>query len=360
MPRRRIRRRERDQDMAGLTRRQVLAGGAAIAGPTVLPAGAAAALLPRAGAQEAKFFRIATGPTDTGYFAIGTLLGNVVSSPPGARDCDRGGNCGVPGLIAVTQTTPGAVANVEAIREARVESALCQADIAYWAFHGTGPYRKDGAVRNLRAIANLYPEALHIVVRRDAKITELRHLRSKAVSLGDKNSSTLVTARAVLQAAGIPERSVKAQFLNAQAAADALREGKIDAMFEMSGLPSPVIRDLAERAEIDILPVDGDFARRLMAAYPFFIKSYTPPNAYRGVKETETISVGVLWVVGEEVDEKTIHGLTRALWHPNNRKTHDTGHPYGRLIRKESATEAVALQLHPGAALYYFEAGLIR
>lgn len=335
-------------------------GSALAAASLARPSRAAAAFLPKAGAQEARFFRISTGPTESGYFAVGTLLGNVISSPPGARDCERGGSCGVPGLIAVTQTTPGAIANIEAIRDGKVESALCQADIAYWAYHGTGLYRKEGAVKNLRAIANLYPEALHIVVKRGSGIRELRHLRGKTVSLGDRDSGTLVTARAVLQAAGVPERALKAQFLAAQEAADALRAGRIDAFFEMSGLPSPVIADLAADTEIDLLPIGGDFARRLMASYPFFVEAYVPVTAYPGVVETYTISVGVLWVAGAEIDEKLIYGLTRALWHPNNRKALDNGHPYGRLIRRESATEAVALQLHPGAALYYFEAGLIR
>ena len=208
--------------MAGLTRRTVLAGGGALL----------AAPLTRVWAQDARFFRIATGPTESGYFEIGTLLGNLVSSPPGARECDRGGSCGVPGLIAVTQTTPGAIANVEAIRTQRMESALCQADIAYWAYHGTGLYRRQGAVRDLRAIANLYPEALHIVLRRAAGIREFRQLRGKTVSLGDKDSSTLVSARAVLQAAGLQEKDIKPRFLKPAEAADAMRDGRIDAFFE--------------------------------------------------------------------------------------------------------------------------------
>ncbi len=342
--------------MAGLSRRMVLTGGGALlAMPALRPLPAAAV-----SAQEARFFRIATGPTESGYFEIGSLLGNIVSSPPGGRECDRGGSCGVPGLIAVTQTTPGAIANIEAIRTQRVESALCQADIAYWAYHGTSLYRKQGAVRNLRAIANLYPEALHVVTRRAANIREFRQLRGKSVALGEKDSSTLVTARAVLQAAGLQEKDIKAQFLKPAEAADALREGKLDAFFDMAGLPSPIIADLAASTEISLLPIAGPFAQRLMAAYPFFAETYVPVTAYAGVTETYTVSVGVLWIVAAEIEESVVYGLTRALWHPNNRRALENGHPYGKLIRRDQSTEAVALQLHPGAALYYFEAGLIK
>jgi uncharacterized protein len=321
---------------------------------------AAAGLLRPAAAQQTRFFRIGTGPVESGNFAIGTLLGNVVSAPAGARDCSRGGTCGVPGLIAITQTTPGAVANVEAIRDHRFESGLCQADIAYWAYHGTGLFQKQGAVPNLRAIANLYPEALHVVVRRSAGIRDFRQLRGKRVSLGERSSGTLVTARAVLQAMGVAERDLRAQFLAPAAAADALRDGTLDAFFEMSGMPSAVTADLSAAAEIDLLPIEGAAAQRLLGAYPFFTARTIQAGAYRGVGNVPTISVGVLWVVDAAADEKIVHAVTRALWHPNNRRAIDNGPAYGQAMQLKTAVEGVALPFHPGAALYYFEVGLIK
>jgi hypothetical protein len=311
-------------------------------------------------AQETRFFRIGSGPTESIYFQIASLIGNVVSSPPGGRDCDRGGSCGVPGLIALTQTTAGSVANVEAIGAKRFESGLSQADIAYWAFHGTGPQRPLGAVTNLRAIANLYPEILHVAVRRRDGIKDLRQLVGKAVSLGERDSGTLVTAQTILQDLGIAERDLRAQYLKPGEAGDALRDGRIDAYFEMSGVPSPTLHDIAEAVEIDLVPIGGAVARRLRGDHPFFTETVVPGDAYRGVPETPSVSVGVLWIVGAEVDEGVVHGLTRALWHPNNRRALDNGHAFGRLIRRENALEGVGLELHPGAALYYFEAGMIR
>lgn len=311
-------------------------------------------------AQQTRFFRIGAGQVESGNFSIGTLIGNVVSAPPGARDCDRGGGCGVPGLIVITQTTAGAVANIDAIRDHRFESGLCQADIAYWAYHGTGPFRRQGAVENLRAIANLYPEALHVVVRRGARIRELRQLRGKTVSLGERESGTLVTARAVLQSAGVGERDIRAQFLAPAAAADAMRDGKLDALFEMSGTPSGVIGDLAATTEIDLLSLDGPAAQRLLATYPFFTARTIPAGTYKGIGDASTVSVGVLWVVDAAADEKTVYGLTRALWHANNRRALDNGPAYGHLMRLKTAVEGVALPFHPGAALYYFEIGLIK
>ena len=106
-------------------------------------------------AQDVRFFRIGTGATSGTYFSIGGLIANVISNPPGSRACDRGGSCGVPGLIAVAQSTQGSVENVKAIIDGQLESALAQADVAYWAYHGTGMFREQGPSRGLRAIAHL-------------------------------------------------------------------------------------------------------------------------------------------------------------------------------------------------------------
>src|SRR5258708_4204834 len=89
-------------------------------------------------APEVRFFRIGTAVTSGTYFPIGGEIANAISNPPGSRDCERGGSCGVPGVIAVAQATQGSVDNVIAVASGRIESALCQADIASWAFSGTG------------------------------------------------------------------------------------------------------------------------------------------------------------------------------------------------------------------------------
>ncbi len=266
----------------------------------------------------------------------------------------------MPGLIAVTQTTAGSVANIDLIAGRKLESGLCQADIAYWAFHGTGLYAKKGAVRNLRAIAALYPETMHVVVREESGIRDLKQLKGRNVSLGEKDSGTLVNARTLLQSIGIGERDLKAQFLKPGQAADWLVEGRIDAFFDTAAVPSGVVRDLASHVEIAMLPIATPVARKLRQTHPFFMERNIPADAYQGVPVTPSLSVGVLWVVDEAVDEKIVTGLTRALFHPNNRKALDAAEPLGRAIRVETALDGVALQLHPGAAHYYFEVGAIR
>ncbi|MBI3504844.1 MAG: TAXI family TRAP transporter solute-binding subunit [Proteobacteria bacterium] len=332
-------------------RRQLLAG-----------LGCAAALtggLRPARAQDAQFFRIASGPTESSMFQVATLIGQAVSSPPGARDCAKGGSCGVPGLIVVNQTTAGSLANIDLVAGGKIESALSQADLAYWAFHGSGPWAKREAMRNLRAVANLYPETLHLVVRRGAGVADVKGLRAKTVALGERESGTAIAARAVLQAAGLGERDVKPQYVTAAQAVEALGEGKLDAFFLTAGVPSQVVADLARQMDVVILPL-GAYAARLRATQPFLTETVIPAATYRGVPEIVSLSIGIVWIVSEQADEQIVYGLTRALWHPNNRRGLDANAGFGRFLRPESAVDGLGFQLHPGAALYYTESGLVR
>ncbi|HJT05684.1 MAG TPA: hypothetical protein VJ747_02095, partial [Stellaceae bacterium] len=66
----------------------------------LLMLGLAAAPMARAAIDELKFFRIGTAATTGTYFQIGGVLASAISKTSGSRDCDHGGSCGVPGLVA--------------------------------------------------------------------------------------------------------------------------------------------------------------------------------------------------------------------------------------------------------------------
>ncbi len=208
-------------------------------------------------AQDINFFRIGTGAIGGTYFAIGGMLASAISNPPGSRPCDQGGACGVPGLVAVAQSTQGSVENVEAIADGRIESALVQADVAYWAYHGTGMFRDRGALSNLRAVANLFPSTIHIVVRRDSFIGGVSDLGGRRVSLGEEGSGTLVDARTILAGYGISEAVIEPFYLRPGPASDRLFDGDIDAFFMVGGVPVGTIVDLAARLPIRLLPITG-------------------------------------------------------------------------------------------------------
>ena len=314
----------------------------------------------RGSAQDVKFFRIGTGGISGTYYPIGSIIANAISNPPGSLACDKGGSCGVPGLIAQVQSSSGSIVNVKDIASGAVQLALSQADIAYWAYNGSGLFHHDEPNDALRAIANLYPESLHVVVRRDAGIKKITDLVGKRVSLGEQGSGTLVEAEAILEAYGLSKNDVTAEYLRPGAASLAMSEGTLDAFFFVAGYPVTAITDLTRNLEIDILPISGKAANNVLTFYPFFTKSVIPDGTYAGVGEVDTISIGAQLLVAADIEDDIVYGITAALWHENTRRMLDNGHAKGREIQLKTALDGLGVPLHPGAERYYREIGVLK
>lgn len=303
-----------------------------------------------------KFFNIATGPTSGTYFPVGQTIAAVVSEPPGSEACAEQARCGVPGLLAVVKSSPGSTANVRSLVAGRYDAALVQADVANWAFHGSGAFQGE-PVSDLRAIAALYPEAVHLVARRGAEIGSVGDLAGKRVSIDRAGSGTQADAVLVLKAHGLDRTDIVAEELEVSDAADRLIAGTLDAFFLVSGAPAAVVSDLARDGHVDLVAIDGPAAEALVESSGFFVAHTIPAQTYRDLGETRTMSVRALLVTTEAVDADLIHDVTAALWRPGNRTTLDRGHAKGALIRLDTALDGIPIPLHPGAEAYYREVG---
>ncbi|SDG09416.1 hypothetical protein SAMN05216241_105110 [Limimonas halophila] len=313
----------------------------------------------RAAESNMQFFQIGTGASSGTYFPIGGMLAKAISHPHGSRACEAGGSCGVPNLIGVVQSTEGSVDNIRRMASGQLPSALVQGDVAYWAHTGTWLFEDSPPVPGLRAIANLFPEAIHIVVRATSDIRTVEDLKGRKVAVGAPGSGTRVDAQFILEAYGVGFDGVEKVQLNAGRAADRLRDGELDAVFFVGGTPASAITSLAETTAIRLIPVDGAQAVRLAHRYPYLARHTIPAEAYPGVDTTQTLAVGAQWIVRADLNDETVYALTKALWHPSNRSLLDTGHPKGRLIRKQTALDRLGVPLHPGARRYYADQGLL-
>jgi hypothetical protein len=306
---------------------------------------------------DIQYFRIGTGPTTGVYFPVGAMIASVVSNPPGSRPCDRGGSCGVPNLIAVAQATQDSIQRLRDISEQRIESGLAQSDVSYLAYRGEGPFARQ-PLRNLRVIARLYPEYLHVVVRAGAGIRRFSDLKGKRVGLDVDGSGTRIMTQAVLPQVGLRAADLAVRAVPVSQAADQLRAGRIDAFAFASGIPAEPILRLVDDVPIALLPVRPAIADKIVRNRPGLGPGVIPDGAYKGVPETPTVATDALWVVPAETDPALAYALVRALWNANNRRLLDAGHPAGRTMRLESAVTGLTIPLHPGAEQYYREAGL--
>jgi uncharacterized protein len=309
--------------------------------------------------QEARFFRIGAAATSGTFFEIGGVIASAISKSAGSPPCDHGGNCGVPGLVAVTQATQGSVENLRMVAAGQIESGIAQSDIVSWAYAGTGIFTADGPMTNLRAIASLFPESLQLVVGGDSSIRTVADLKGKHISLGQMGSGTLADARIVLGAAGLTEKDISAEYLRPSAAAANIIDGSLDGFFLIGGAPVPVIQELGAASLIRLIPIGDDILAKMRQSSSSYSRAVIPAGTYPRVDvETPSIGFNALWIVSIDASNDLIFEITKALWNEATQRLLEAHNAMGKQVRFDDALEGLSVPLHPGAARFYREAGL--
>ncbi|QXT40433.1 TAXI family TRAP transporter solute-binding subunit [Gymnodinialimonas ceratoperidinii] len=321
-----------------------------------------AAMAAAAPATAQEFFRIGTGGAGGTYFPIGGAIASAISAPPGSRPCDEGGQCGVPGLIAIAQSTTASVFNNAAVQNGELEAGLAAADVTRSMYLGEGAF--EGREHpNLRVIANLFPEDLHLVLPAGVEIDNLGDLEGMRVGIAQAGSGTQVAVLQMLELWGITRDNIEEAELNNSQSAARLADGQLDAYFYAAGWPVAAMVQLASTSGMNLHSFTEEDMARINEAVPAYIPSMIPGGTYEGIDEdTMTPAVSALLVTSSEVEEELIYGITQALWNEATRRMLDNGHPKGRLITADTALagmEALGVPLHPGAQRYYEEAGLM-
>ncbi len=300
-----------------------------------------------ASSQAQEFFRIGTGGAAGTYYPVGVMVANAVSVPKK--------------VVATAQITNGSIGNIKSIENDYLESGFSQSDVATWAYKGIMAYKGKPAVKDLRLIATLYPESLHIVVKQSANIKTVKDLMGKRVALDELASGTFINAKMVLNAFGIKETDLKAEYIKPDQAAEKLKKGDLDAFFYMGGAPAkPITELIASGAGIELLNLRGAETDQLLALNTYFSSTMIAADTYKGMPSTQTLAVSAQWVTSAKVDQAIVYDMTKALFSDAVQKAFQTGHPKGKLITAKTAVLGAGIPFHPGAEKYYKEIGLLK
>jgi TRAP transporter TAXI family solute receptor len=194
-------------------------------------------------------FTLATGAPGGAYFANGERYRALL-----ARE----------GITLELRSTSGSAENLRHLLDdgSGIEAAFVQGGIiaapAQAAVNTTDagaapPARPDEQLVSLGA---LYYEPLWIFHRGPKTITRLDQLGGLRLAVGAAGSGTRVVALDLLSQSGITEDRAQFQGLSTLEAANALTEGKVDALFMIAGEDSPVVRRLLATAGVSLVSLD--------------------------------------------------------------------------------------------------------
>lgn len=311
---------------------------------------ALAVLLAMGGAVAASKQRlsIATGGTGGVYYPYGGGLARVLTTH-------------VPGIQVTAEVTGGSVDNIKLVGAGDADIGLSTIDSAVDGVAGAGAY-KDTGPQKIQAIAVLYDSFVHIVARADAKIGKVADMKGKRVSVGSAGSSTEAIADRLLEAGGLkPMKDVTRENLSVAESVGALKDGKIDALFWIGGLPTSAITDLVTTGNVKIVFVPAaDVLAKLNVKYPNLYRSFAlPKNVYAGVPaDVPGVGVANILFVSADMKADMVDKILKGVF--DNLTDVQKIHPEAKTLTLAGAAAKTGIAFHPAALAFYKARGVVK
>ena len=296
-------------------------------------------------ALHSETYTLRTGNQGGTYYPIGQAIASAV------RQADST-------LVLRVEAGFGSVDNCRRLQAGRASFIIAQDNIVTAALVGTSEFAGERQAK-LRHVATLFPEAVQVIVRRDAGITEWKDMRGRRVCLGEHGSGTQHDAEILLAAHGISPGSLDTCTMSFPEVALGLSRGEVDAAFITSGVPTASLASLQSVVELSLLPLDPETAAAIMEQYPLYKAVNITPGDYAFLKD-DVLCLGCTaqLLCSEDVPEDVVYRLCKALWEHTDVLA--ASHPMGAAIHVERALQYRSAPLHDGAVRYYTEAGLLQ
>jgi uncharacterized protein len=285
------------------------------------------AVLWKAEQQRTYSLTIATGGKDGEYYRFAVTLADVVERHH-------------PHIQIEVQESEGSQQNMERVANQTVDLALVQNDT---------PVQPD-----VRAIAYLFPEVFHLVVRSTANIQTVDDLRGKRIALMPRGSGSYALFWVLARHYDLAETDFQPLPMSPTEAYDALRQGQVDGLFRVIAMGSTSIRELLQTTQAALVPIDQDDSLRLL--FPYLETHSIPKGTYSGspaipADDIPVVGVRAVLVTHTAVDSRVVKDITKTLFEFRNELV--SAYPRAAMIRLPEAGTNLGLPLHPGARAYY-------
>ncbi|ASU82100.1 C4-dicarboxylate ABC transporter substrate-binding protein [Nocardiopsis gilva YIM 90087] len=266
----------------------------------------------------------------------------LATGPPGAVFREIGGALATELHGAMPQTkvtvlgTGASTENLRLLDEGRAHLGISSLDAA-----AADP---DGVA----AIGRLYDSYLHLVVRADSEITDFDDLTGKRVSFGATGSGTEYTMLRLTALTGLDVDDMR---MDQAASARALAKRDIDAMFSLTGIPTPAITDLLRHQALRCLPLDRQ-AADLAEAYPgSYFPATIPATAYPGLPPCPTLSIPNVLLARTDIPDTVARTITETVFTTADAMA--ATRPEAAQINVRTGIATSPIPLHPGAVGWF-------
>jgi TRAP transporter TAXI family solute receptor len=294
---------------------------------------------------QQQYINVLTGGTSGVYYPLGVAMSQIFGKA-------------IPNAKVSVQATKASVENLNLLEAGRGEIAFTLGDSLSDAWKGNADAGFKTPLKKLRTVAGIYPNYIQIVASADSGIRTIQDLKGKRISVGAPKSGTELNARAVLKAAGLSYSDFsKVEYLPFGESVELMKNRQLDVTLQSAGLGVSSLRDLATSQKIVVVAIPEDVVKKIGdAAYQ---PAMIPAKTYEGQdQDVPAVAIQNFLVTREGVSDDAVYKMVKAVF-----ENHDAlvaAHSAAKAITKENAVKSLPVPLHPGAARYFKEIGVLK
>ena len=244
------------------------------------------------------------------------------------------------------------------MQNGEIDLGLVSGDVAYAALNGQEEF-EGGPCRDLRVIAAVYPSLSNWIAPSSLGISYVHDLKGRRIAIGPQDSSTELSARIVLDAAGITESNSILKNYGLGSGSEGILNGSLDAVHGFAGVPISGFSQLADAMPCTILRYTDQELDSILKESYFYYRDMIPADTYPGQdRDVDTFGIKCLLCVDQDMDEELVYELTSILY--KSAGSLGRSHPsLSAMSRDRFMYSALPIPLHPGAERFYWEKGFL-
>ncbi len=261
----------------------------------------------------------------------------------------------------------GSMANPIRLNKGDGDLSITNHSNAKAAFLGQYPYRSK--CENVQSIMNVGDSTyFHIIVPENSPIKTFDDVKANKIPLristGPNGSIVELTARWVLEEYGITYKDIrswggKTYPLSFTDAVSLFKDGQLDMFCWFGAGESAYIQEIVAGMKVRWIPLNDTVLNALSQKYGLRPEKI-PATYFSGAvgSEVPCAGDGAEFIVRKDLDEELVYNITKTIL--DNREEIIRAIPSWNTINLNTAVKDLSLPMHPGAARFYKEKGIIK
>ncbi|MEE9310317.1 MAG: TAXI family TRAP transporter solute-binding subunit [Cocleimonas sp.] len=234
----------------------------------------------------------------------------------------------------------GSSQNLQLLKANQVQMAAVQAD--------------SKLIAEARLVAKLFPDIFQLIVRKDSGINKISDLRGKSLALPSTSSGQYKSFWFLMSHYQYGKGDFDYKSMSSSAAAFALEQGTVDAVFRVRPPGSSNIQKIVDKVDVRILEIDQADAMGLKL--PAISSGVIPKGSYQGApalpeRDIKSASVQRLLIARDDLDPDIVRIFTRVLF--EQRKELLEKSTLSSFVSAPDRNRGTGMPLHVGALQYY-------